>query len=202
MPIRKYKPTSPGRRDMSVADFSDLSRKRPERKLTKGLTKSGGRNNAGRVTSFHRGGGHKRRYRRIDFRREKHGVPAKVASIEYDPNRTCRIALLHYADGEKRYIPAPIGLSVGDTVMSGRGAEIQPGNALPLTDIPLGTVIHAVEMKPGKGAQMVRGPARARRHRGPRKHLAGHSRSGSLAGDASQRSRRGDESGRPSARRW
>jgi large subunit ribosomal protein L2 len=156
MPIRKYKPTSPGRRDMSVADFSDLSRKRPERKLTKGLTKSGGRNNAGRVTSFHRGGGHKRRYRRIDFRREKHGVPAKVASIEYDPNRTCRIALLHYADGEKRYIPAPIGLSVGDTVMSGRGAEIQPGNALPLTDIPLGTVIHAVEMKPGKGAQMVR----------------------------------------------
>jgi large subunit ribosomal protein L2 len=156
MPIRKYKPTSPGRRYMSVADFSDLSRKRPERKLTKGLTKSGGRNNAGRVTSFHRGGGHKRRYRRIDFRREKHGVPAKVASIEYDPNRTCRIALLHYADGEKRYIPAPIGLSVGDTVMSGRGAEIQPGNALPLTDIPLGTVIHAVEMKPGKGAQMVR----------------------------------------------
>ncbi len=156
MPIRKYKPTSAGRRGMSVGDFSELSRGKPARRLVKGLTKSGGRNNNGRITSFQRGGGHKRRYRSIDFKRDKPGVPAKVASIEYDPNRSSRIALLHYADGEKRYIPAPIGLRVGDTVSSGPGSEIQPGNALLLGDIPLGTIVHAVEMKPGKGAQMVR----------------------------------------------
>ena len=142
---------------MTVSDFSELTAKRPERGLTEGLSKSGGRNSRGRITSYHRGGGHKRRYRRIDFkRRDKLGVPARVAAIEYDPNRTCRIALLHYADGDKRYIPAPLGLEVGDRVMSGPGAEIQPGNALPLSAIPLGTVVHAIELKPGKGAQMVR----------------------------------------------
>jgi large subunit ribosomal protein L2 len=141
---------------MSVADFSDLTRKKPEKRLTHGKLRSGGRNGDGRVTSWHRGGGHKKRYRVIDFKRDKPGVPAKVAAIEYDPNRSCRIALLHYRDGEKRYIPAPLGLSVGATVESGAGAEIQPGNALPLSAIPIGTVVHAVELKPGKGAQLVR----------------------------------------------
>ncbi len=156
MPIRKYKPTSPGRRDMSVADFSEITRSKPERALTGSLKKSGGRNNLGRITSYHRGGGHKRRYRAIDFKRNKVGVPARVASIEYDPNRSARIALLHYADGDKRYILAPVGLGVGDEVLTGERAEIRPGNALPLSAIPLGTIIHNIELKPGKGGQLVR----------------------------------------------
>jgi large subunit ribosomal protein L2 len=157
MPTRTYKPTSPGRRQMSVSTFEDLSPARPERTLVEGRrTSSGGRNSYGRVTAWHRGGGHKRLYRRIDFRRDKLGVPARVASIEYDPNRSARIALLHYRDGEKRYILAPLGLKVGDDLLSGPDAEIRPGNALPLTNVPLGTVIHAVELKPGKGAQLVR----------------------------------------------
>ncbi len=157
MPVRVYKPTSPGRRQMSVSEFADVSAKRPERGLVEGLNKkSGGRNASGHVTSWHRGGGHKRLYRRIDFKRDKLGVPAKVAAIEYDPNRSARIALLHYADGEKRYILAPLGLAVGDTVMSGAQAEFRPGNAMPLQNIPLGTVVHNVELKPGKGGQMVR----------------------------------------------
>jgi large subunit ribosomal protein L2 len=157
MPVRIYKPTSPGRRQMSVLDTSELAQKRPERSLVEGRrTRSGGRNANGHVTSWHRGGGHKRLYRRIDFRRDKVGIPAKVAAIEYDPNRSAHIALLHYRDGEKRYILAPAGLRVGDVVMAGPEAEIRPGNALPLARIPLGTVVHAVEMKPGKGAQLVR----------------------------------------------
>jgi large subunit ribosomal protein L2 len=158
MGIKVYKPTSAGRRNMSVSDFGELTKgNRPERGLVDGgIGKSGGRNNRGRITSFSRGGGHKRRYRKIDFRRDKPGVPAKVASIEYDPNRSANIALLHYADGEKRYILSPLGLKVGDTVSSGLGAEIRPGNALPIANIPLGTQLHAIELKPGKGAQMVR----------------------------------------------
>jgi len=141
---------------MSVSDFADITRATPEPSLLEGITKSGGRNSYGRVTSWHRGGGHKRLYRRIDFRRDKVGVPAKVASVEYDPNRSANIALLHYKDGEKRYILAPHGLRVGDPIEAGPAAEIRPGNALPLANIPLGTVVHAVEMKPGKGAQLVR----------------------------------------------
>jgi large subunit ribosomal protein L2 len=157
MPTRSYKPTSPGRRQMSVSTFEEVTRSRPERSLTEGRkTSSGGRNSYGRVTAWHRGGGHKRLYRRVDFRRDKTGVPARVAAIEYDPNRSARIALLHYRDGEKRYILAPLGLAVGDEVLSGPGAEIRPGNALPLSSIPLGTVIHAIELKVGKGAQLVR----------------------------------------------
>jgi large subunit ribosomal protein L2 len=157
MPTRSYKPTSPGRRQMSVSTFDEVTRTRPERSLVEGRkSSSGGRNSYGRVTAWHRGGGHKRLYRRIDFRRDKHGVPARVASIEYDPNRSARIALLHYKDGEKRYILAPLGLAVGDEILSGPGAEIRPGNAMPLASIPLGTVIHAVELKVGKGAQLVR----------------------------------------------
>jgi large subunit ribosomal protein L2 len=142
---------------MSVSDFKELSRKKPERSLLEGRTrKSGGRNAHGHTTAWHRGGGHKRRYRRIDFRRDKIGIPARVASIEYDPNRSANVALLHYKDGEKRYILAPNELRVGDVVMSGPDAEIRPGNALPLAKIPLGSVVHAVEMKVGKGAQLVR----------------------------------------------
>ncbi len=142
---------------MSVSNFSELSRKGPERSLVEGrVNKSGGRNGKGNVTSWHRGGGHKRRYRRIDFRRNKPDVPATVAAVEYDPNRSSHIALLHYHDGEKRYILAPLGLSVGDRVRSGAGSEIRPGNALPLSEIPLGTVVHAIELQPGKGAQIVR----------------------------------------------
>ena len=157
MPVRVYKPTSPGRRQMSVSVFADISTKRPERSLVEGANKkSGGRNASGHTTSWHRGGGHKRLYRRIDFRRDKLGIPAKVAAIEYDPNRSARIALLHYADGEKRYILAPVGLGVGDAVMAGVDAEFRPGNAMPLQNIPLGTVVHNVELKPGKGGQMVR----------------------------------------------
>jgi len=157
MPVKVYKPTSAGRRNMSVSDFAELTRGKPERSLTKGLVKkSGGRNSNGRITSFHRGGGHRRRFRKIDFRRNKVDVPARVAAIEYDPNRSANIALLHYTDGEKRYILSPGGLKIGDRVMSSVNAEISPGNALPLSRIPLGTQVHAIEMKPGKGAQLVR----------------------------------------------
>ena len=157
MPVKVYKPTSPGRRNMSVSDFAEITRGTSERSLTKGLVKkTGGRNVNGRITSYHRGGGHRRRYRQIDFRRNKVDVPAKVAAIEYDPNRSANIALLHYADGEKRYILSPLGLTVGDQVVSSTSAEIHPGNAMPLSRIPLGTQVHAIEMKPGKGAQLVR----------------------------------------------
>ncbi len=157
MAIKNFKPTSPGRRGMSVSDFSDVTRSRPERSLVEGrVNKSGGRNSHGRITVWQRGGGHKRRYRRVDFRRDKPGVPAKVAAIEYDPNRSANLALLHYRDGEKRYILAPTEVRVGDVLESGPNAEIRPGNALPLANIPLGTVVHAIEMKPGKGAQLVR----------------------------------------------
>ncbi len=157
MPVKIYKPTSPGRRNMSVSDFAEITRGTSERALTKGLVKkSGGRNSNGRITSYHRGGGHRRLYRKIDFRRNKIDVPAKIAAIEYDPNRSANIALLHYADGEKRYILSPGGLKVGDTVVSSASAEVLPGNAMPLSRIPLGTHVHAVEMKPGKGAQLVR----------------------------------------------
>ncbi len=157
MAIRKYKPTTPGRRGGSVADFAELTRSEPEKALVRPLTKSGGRNSSGRVTTRHHGGGHKRAYRVIDFRRnDKDGVPAKVAHIEYDPNRTARIALLHYADGEKRYILAPNRLSQGDLVESGPTADIKPGNNLPLRNIPTGTVIHAIELRPGGGAKIAR----------------------------------------------
>ena len=156
MPIRAYNPTSPGRRFQSVLDYSDLTKDAPERALLRPLRKSGGRNAAGRLTSRHRGGGHKRTYRLIDFKRDKTGVPAKVASIEYDPNRSARIALLHYADGEKRYIVAPVGLQVGEQLMSGPDAEIRVGNALPLRNIPVGMTLHNLELKVGKGAQLAR----------------------------------------------
>ncbi len=157
MPIKVFKPTSPGRRDMSGQTFEEITRSVPESSLTSGLRKRGGRNFRGKVTIRHRGGGHKRRYREIDFkRRDKFGVPAQVATIEYDPNRSARIALLVYADGEKRYMLAPLGVRVGDKVMSGPTAEIRPGNALPLRDIPLGTMVHNIELQVGRGAQMVR----------------------------------------------
>ncbi|MGE4605681.1 MAG: 50S ribosomal protein L2 [Myxococcota bacterium] len=157
MAVKNYKPTSPGRRGMSVSDFSEITRSKPERSLLGGqVSKTGGRNVHGRVTSWQRGGGHKRRYRKIDFRREKFGIPARVASIEYDPNRSANIALLHYVDGEKRYIIAPLGVTVGSMLMSGPTAPPETGNALPLERIPLGSVIHAIEMKIGKGAQLVR----------------------------------------------
>jgi large subunit ribosomal protein L2 len=156
MAVRKYKPITPGRRGASVSDFKEITKGTPEKSLTRGLRKRAGRNVHGRVTARHQGGGHKRQYRIIDFRRNKDDVPAKVASIEYDPNRTARIALLHYADGEKRYILAPTGLEVGQRLQSGSGADIRPGNALPLASIPVGTVVHAVELKPGAGAKMAR----------------------------------------------
>ena len=156
MGLKKYKPTSPGRRFQTVSDFADITKTEPEKSLLEPLSKKGGRNNNGRITTRHQGGGHKRRYRVIDFKRNKDGVPAKVASIEYDPNRSARIALLHYADGEKRYILAPRGLQVGDTVQNGVGSDIRPGNTLPLSEIPVGTVVHAVELQPGKGAAMAR----------------------------------------------
>ena len=156
MPIRKRKPTSPGRRFQSVSDFAEITRAEPEKSLTKKLPRTGGRNAYGRMTARHRGGGHKRRYRVVDFRRNKDGVPAKVAAIEYDPNRNARIALLHYLDGEKRYILAPAGLAVGDMLQSGHGSEIRVGNALPLRYIPVGTTVHNVELKPGGGGKMAR----------------------------------------------
>ncbi len=156
MAIRKLKPNTPGTRFMSIAGFEEITKSTPEKSLTVALKKSGGRNNLGRLTSRHRGGGHKRKYRIIDFKRDKAGIPAKVFSIEYDPNRTSRIALLHYADGEKRYIIAPDGLKVGDELMSGDGSEIRVGNALKLKDMPLGSFVHNVELKPGKGGQIGR----------------------------------------------
>ncbi len=156
MGIKKYKPTSPGRRFVTGSDFEEITSTTPEKSLLGKVSKTGGRNNNGRITSRHIGGGHKRRYRIIDFKRQKDGVPAKVATIEYDPNRTSRIALLHYADGEKRYILAPLKLRVGDTVMSGPTADIKPGNALPLRDIPTGTIVHNIELQAGRGGQIVR----------------------------------------------
>lgn len=156
MAVKVYKPTSPGRRGMTGPAFDEITKTEPERSLVEPLRKRGGRNVYGRITVRHRGGGHKRRYRRIDFKRDKLGIPAHVASIEYDPNRSARIALLSYVDGEKRYIIAPLGLRVGDRVMSGPGADIHVGNALPLENIPLGTMIHNVELYPGRGGQLVR----------------------------------------------
>lgn len=156
MPVKSYKPTTPTRRYATALDKSDLTKQTPEKSLTEGIKKSGGRNNKGKVTIRFRGGGHKRAYRVIDFKRDKTGVPAKVAAIEYDPNRSAHIALLNYADGEKRYILYPVGLTVGRAVMSGPEADILPGNALPLANIPEGTTIHNIELRPGKGGQMVR----------------------------------------------
>ena len=156
MPVKVYKPTSPGRRGMSVSTFEEVTRTQPEKSLLAPMKQKSGRNNQGRITVRHRGGGHKRRYRLIDFKRDKHGIPARVDSIEYDPNRTARIALLVYADGEKRYILAPVDLGVGDKVMSGPDAEIRVGNALPIYRIPLGTQLHNIELIPGKGGQLVR----------------------------------------------
>ncbi len=156
MPVRAYKPTSPGRRFMTVSTFEEITKTEPEKSLTAPLTKKGGRNVYGRITTRHRGGGAKRRYRLIDFKRRKDGIPATVAAIEYDPNRSARIALLHYADGAKSYILAPAGLRVGAVVESGPEADIKPGNALPLANIPTGTLVHNVELKPGRGGQLAR----------------------------------------------
>jgi large subunit ribosomal protein L2 len=157
MPLRKRKPTSPGRRFQSVSDFAEITTDKPEKSLLQPKPRTGGRNVHGRLTARNVGGGHKQKYRVIDFRREKDGIPAKVASIEYDPNRNARIALLHYADGEKRYILAPARVAVGDVLQSGQGSEIRPGNALPMRYIPVGTVIHNVELKPGAGGKIARG---------------------------------------------
>src|SRR5688500_13890271 len=156
MPTKKFKPTSPGRRFMTVSDFAEVTKSEPEKSLVEPVKKRGGRNNNGRITTRHRGGGHKRRYRVVDFKRVKDGVPATVAAIEYDPNRSANIALLHYHDGEKRYILAPRNLTVGSIVTSGPDAEIDVGNALPLSRIPVGTVVHNVELEPGRGAQLAR----------------------------------------------
>jgi large subunit ribosomal protein L2 len=156
MALRKYKPTSPGRRFMATSTFDDVTKAEPEKSLLEPLAKSGGRNNRGRITTRHQGGGHKRQYRKLDFKRTKDGVPAKVAAIEYDPNRSARIALLHYADGAKSYILAPARLRVGAVVESGPAADIKPGNALPLANIPTGTLVHNVELKPGQGGRMAR----------------------------------------------
>ncbi|HEX2154154.1 MAG TPA: 50S ribosomal protein L2 [Acidimicrobiia bacterium] len=156
MAVKKRKPTSAGRRFQTVSDFAEITKTEPEKSLIDKKKSTGGRNTDGRVTSRHRGGGHKQRYRIVDFRRNKDGVPAKVAGIEYDPNRNARIALLNYADGEKRYILAPVGVKPGDTLESGTGADIRPGNALPLRNIPGGTVVHAIEMRPGGGAKLAR----------------------------------------------
>jgi large subunit ribosomal protein L2 len=156
MALRKFKPTSPGRRFMTVSTFEEVTKTEPEKSLVEPITKKGGRNNRGRITTRHQGGGHKRRYRVVDFKRRKDGVPATVAAIEYDPNRSARIALLHYADGAKAYILAPARLRVGAKVESGPGADIRPGNALPLANIPTGTLVHNVELKPGKGGQLAR----------------------------------------------
>ena len=156
MAVIRYKPTSPARRNMSVSDFAEITSTTPERSLLVSKNKSGGRNNLGRITVRHIGGGNRNKYRIIDFKRNKDGIPAKVASIQYDPNRSANIALLNYADGEKRYILAPLGLGVGDTVISGEGADIKAGNALMLKDIPVGTTVHNIEMQPGKGGQIAR----------------------------------------------
>jgi large subunit ribosomal protein L2 len=156
MAIKKYNPTSPGKRFRTVMDYAEVTSDRPLKSLVKTLKKTGGRNNTGRVTAWQRGGGNRTKYRLIDFKRDKTGVPATVATIEYDPNRSARIALLNYKDGDKRYIISPAGLAVGDVLMSGKGAEIKTGNTLPLSDMPLGTFIHNIELKPGQGAKMVR----------------------------------------------
>jgi len=156
MPVKSYKPTSPGLRQKTTSDFGEVTTSRPEKSLTRGKLGTGGRNNRGHLTSWWRGGGHKRAYRTIDFVRDKHEIPARVASIEYDPNRSARIALLHYADGEKRYMVAPAGLKVGQHVVSGPTADIVTGNALPLKSIPVGTVVHNIEFRPGKGGQIAR----------------------------------------------
>ena len=156
MAVKRYKPTSPARRQMTVPVYGEISKQKPERALLEDQRKSGGRNNAGKITVRHIGGGNKRKYRIIDFKRNKDGIPATVKSIQYDPNRSAYIALLAYADGEKRYILAPVGLNVGDKVMSGTGADIKVGNALPLSDIPVGTIVHNIEMKPGRGGQIAR----------------------------------------------
>jgi large subunit ribosomal protein L2 len=156
MPIKRYKPTSPGRRFMSVSSFEEVTRGTPEKSLTEHLKKHSGRNNTGSITVRHRGGGHKKLYRIIDFKRNKFDIPGRVATIEYDPNRSARIALINYADGEKRYILAPLGLAVGDAVMAGAKAEVKPGNSLPLASMPLGTTIHNIELKLGRGGQLVR----------------------------------------------
>ncbi|MBR2861860.1 MAG: 50S ribosomal protein L2 [Clostridia bacterium] len=161
MGIRKYKPTSPARRFMSVSTFEEITKTTPEKSLLAKVSKSGGRNNAGRMTVRHHGGGNTRKYRIIDFKRNKDDIAARVASIEYDPNRTANIALLNYADGEKRYILAPVGLNVGDTIYSGDGADIKPGNALKIKNIPVGTLIHNIELMPGKGGQLVRAAGNA-----------------------------------------
>jgi large subunit ribosomal protein L2 len=157
MAVIQLNPRTPGQRFMQIADFSELSKKKPEKALLKPLKKSGGRNNRGRMTMRHRGGGHKRRLRLIDFKRTRDGIPAVVAALEYDPNRSANIALLHYADGAKNYILAPVGLKVGDSVECGGEADIKPGNTLAIKNIPLGTFVHAIEMKPGAGAQLARG---------------------------------------------
>ena len=156
MALKVYSPTTPGRRFMTGADFSELTGSQPEKSLLRPLKRTAGRNSYGRVTARHRGGGHKRQYRTIDFKRDKLDIPARVVSIEYDPNRSARISLLHYVDGEKRYILSPLGIKVGDVLSSGDAVEVKPGNALPLSGIPLGTTIHNLELVPGKGAQMVR----------------------------------------------
>jgi large subunit ribosomal protein L2 len=156
MALKKFRPVTASSRFRSVSSFDEVTRSEPEKSLTEGLTKKSGRNHHGRITSRRRGGGHKRRYRKMDFRRDKHGIPGRIAEIEYDPNRSARIALIHYADGEKRYILHPRGMQQGDTIVSGPGSEPRLGNCLPLREIPLGTMIHAVEIKPGKGAQLAR----------------------------------------------
>jgi large subunit ribosomal protein L2 len=230
MPIRKYKPTSAGRRFQSVQTFEDITVARPYKPLVETLERSGGRNNRGELTSWWRGGGHKRNYRIIDFKRDKFNVPGKVTTVEYDPNRTARIALVTYADGDKRYILHPLGLKVGDAVMSGENCDILPGNCLPLKNIPLGTMIHNVELKQGKGGQIARsagssvqgrhvrvgedavGRNPAHQHRVPRDGRPGRQprsrervgrqgRAQPLDGQASARARRGDEPGRSPARR-
>src|SRR5680860_927094 len=220
MAIRKYKPTTPGRRGSSVADFAEITRTTPEKSLTRPLPKKGGRNNQGRITTRHQGGGHKRAYRIIDFRRyDKDGVPAKVAHIEYDPNRTARIALLHYADGEKRYIIAPKDLMQGTEVESGPHADIKPGNNLPLRNIPVGSTIHCIELRPGGGAKLARHAAHAlgrdalRRRPLPRhdrrgrqrravEHQLGQGRPHALEGQAPDRPWCRHEPRRPPARWW
>src|SRR6266542_2200850 len=156
MPLKQYKPTSPGRRFGTVADFAEITKTEPEKSLLRPKKRTGGRNNSGRLTMRHQGGGHKQRYRVIDFKRDKVGIPGKVAAIEYDPNRSARIALIHYVDGEKRYIIAPLNLQVGTTILSAPDADIKVGNCLPLRNIPVGTTIHAIELQPGRGAQIVR----------------------------------------------
>ena len=156
MGIRKFRPMSAGTRDRSVSDFADITRSKPEKSLVEAKKRTGGRNNKGHISMRRRGGGHKRRYRKVDFKRQKSGVPARIAQVEYDPNRTARIALLHYADGDKRYILHARGLRVGDTVVSGSGSDIRTGNALPLSEIPLGTTVHCIELKAGKGGQICR----------------------------------------------